>query len=125
MSDVSPKLKNSPGLEAHQVEQTSSHRKLPRERLSPGITQASTGWKELEAQPVVVRSRTGGDVNGACTLYKHPASDRLSHIGSRVSTAEATNNGQTTGSALGNTRRIIYLSVLGPNRSKALQDLTK
>ena len=88
-------------LEGYQAQQTAymSHRKLPWERLSPGITQASTGWKELEAQPVVVRPRTGGDVNGACTLYKHPASARLSHTGCLETTAEAANNKQTTGSA--------------------------
>ena len=73
------------------------HRELPWQRLSPGITQAS---KELEAQQrVVERSRTGGDVNGACTLYKHPASARLSHTGCLETTAEAANNKQTTGSA--------------------------
>ena len=91
---VFPKLKKSTRLERYQGVQTpyTSHGKPPWERLSPGITQASTGWKELEAQPVVVRSRTGGDVNGACTLYKHPASDRLSHIGCQETTAEAANH---------------------------------
>ena len=77
------------------------------ERLSPGITQASTGWKELEAQQRLVRSRTGGDVNGACTLYKHPASARLSHIGCQETTAEAANNKQATGSASGDNKEDI------------------
>ena len=83
----------------YQVEQMPymCHRELPWQRLSPGITQAS---KELEAQQrVVERSRTGGDVNGACTLYKHPASARLSHTGCLETTAEAANN-KPTGSAL-------------------------
>ena len=93
------------------------HRELPWQRLSPGITQAS---KELEAQQrVVERSRTGGDVNGACTLYKHPASDRLSHTGCQETTAEAANNKrQATGSALGQNKEDISSRFLDQTEAK-------
>ena len=97
---------------------------LPWKRLSPGITQASTGWKELEAQQRLVRSRTGGDVNGACTLYKHPASARFSHIGCQETTAEAANKASKPPEVLrAITRRIS--PVFRSNRRKAFQNLVK
>ena len=74
---------------------------------------------------MVVCSRTGGDVNGACTLYKHPASDRLSHIGSRVSTAEAKNNGPTTEPSPTPDWSLVTEEVAVPENNSTLEDHLK